>query len=228
MLEETEGDSDTVEAFNTDLRDLRSMHGNPPYKVLEERSYKLLGPNGGVGKTTLHNAVTDRALASERAVKALVMSLTSSPELTEQWIQRRSRLASAEAPHVVNILETPSTNSASSRERRTRRRRTAAFIAALVGTNVLTGLAVAALSGGPQQTRTLPRPRTHLPGRTSPHPQGPTPDAHHVSLMRESRPPTRRPPTRTFSSNSSGPRHATRVGDGSHDRTAKVWETPSP
>lgn len=149
MLEETEGDSDTVEAFNTDLRDLRSMHGNPPYKVLEERSYKLLGPNGGVGKTTLHNAVTDRALASERAVKALVMSLTGSPELTEQWIQRRSRLASAEAPHVVNVLEEPSTNSASSREGRTRRRRTAAFIAALVGTNVLTGLAVAALSGGP-------------------------------------------------------------------------------
>lgn len=224
MLEETEGDSDTVEAFNTDLRDLRSVHGNPPYKVLEERSYKLLGANGGVGKTTLHNAVTDRALASERAVKALVMSLTGSPELTEQWIQRRSRLASAEAPHVVNVLEASSTNSASSREGRTRRRRTAAFIAALVGTNVLTGLAVAALSGGPPQARTL----THLQGRTSPHPQEPTPDARHVSLMRESQPPTRRPPTRTFSSNSSGPRHATRVGDGSHDRTAKVWETLSP
>lgn len=103
MLEETDGDSDTVEAFNTDLRDLRSVHGNPPYKVLEERSYKLLGANGGVGKATLHNAVTDRALASERAVKALVMPLTGSPEVTEQWIQRRSRLAAA--PQPADVLE---------------------------------------------------------------------------------------------------------------------------
>ncbi|MFT7021417.1 MAG: hypothetical protein ACJA07_000494 [Rhodococcus sp. (in: high G+C Gram-positive bacteria)] len=71
MLEETESDSDTVDAYNTDLLHLRSVHGNPPYKVLEDRSYRLLGANGGVGKTALHNAVTDRALASERASQGL-------------------------------------------------------------------------------------------------------------------------------------------------------------
>ncbi|MFT7021416.1 MAG: hypothetical protein ACJA07_000493 [Rhodococcus sp. (in: high G+C Gram-positive bacteria)] len=44
------------------------------------------------------------------------MSLTDSPETTEQWIQRRSRLASAEAPQPAAALETTPTNAAPSQE----------------------------------------------------------------------------------------------------------------
>lgn len=108
---------------------------------------------------------------------------------------------------------------------RTRWRRTAPLSAALVGTNVPTGLAVAALPGGPSRSSDAAEAADTPTGLNIAAGTGAAPDARSASLMRESQQPTRRPPRRTPSSNSSGPRYATPVGDGSRDRTAKERNT---
>lgn len=138
---ELQGREDSVEVFLGDLRRLRDDLEVPPTWDAMVRRAKSRGVR--VGKSTLHKVAKLDTLPSELAVRGYVTALSRDSADIEPWLARRAALATA---HTGEPVDAPGPEDVARLPAPSRWRRWTAVMAALLVTNVVTGVVVYSLS----------------------------------------------------------------------------------
>jgi hypothetical protein len=128
---------DSVEAFIGDLRKLRDDLTDPPTWDAMDRRAKSGGVR--VGKSTLHKIARLDTLPSELAVRGYVTALRRDPADIDHWMARRAAFDTA---HAGQPADHPGPEDRTRSPARSRWRLWLAVGAALVITNVVTGIVV--------------------------------------------------------------------------------------